>query len=153
MKSRWTHWRWFGAKGAVKATARRSRGRDVIERRRHETRRRLKALSAVSLDHSLLRVAPWANPWLLAGVRLARRAALIPITRALAPRPLRPRAAYEGALDHRRQVLAAHLLVEELTKAVGREVDRRGYCAAASNCRIVEIKSRLPKLTSRVSCR
>ena len=30
----------------------------------------LKALSAVSLDHSLLRVSPLANKWLLAGVAL-----------------------------------------------------------------------------------
>ena len=30
----------------------------------------LKALSAVSVDNSLLRVPPWRNPWLLAGVAL-----------------------------------------------------------------------------------
>jgi P-type Ca2+ transporter type 2C len=30
----------------------------------------LKALSAVSVDNSLLRVPPWRNPWLLAGVTL-----------------------------------------------------------------------------------
>jgi P-type Ca2+ transporter type 2C len=30
----------------------------------------LKALSAVSLDNSLLRVPPWMNPWLIAGVIL-----------------------------------------------------------------------------------
>ena len=28
----------------------------------------LKALSAVSLDSSLLRVQPWQNPWLIPGV-------------------------------------------------------------------------------------
>jgi P-type Ca2+ transporter type 2C len=34
------------------------------------TTQMLKALSAVSVDNSLLRVPPWRNPWLLAGVTL-----------------------------------------------------------------------------------
>ena len=113
-----------------------SRAASEVERRRHETRRRLKALSAVSLDHSLLRVAPWANPWLLAGVALP-----VALHMFLLHAPWLRGLFGLAPLTKAHWITVAKfslpiLLVEELTKAVGREVDRRERerrRAAASN--------------------
>jgi len=98
--------------------------------------RRLKALSAVSLDHSLLRVAPWANPWLLAGVALP-----VALHMFLLHAPWLRGLFGLAPLTKANWITVAKfslpiLLVEELTKAVGREVDRRERerrRAAASN--------------------
>ena len=96
----------------------------------------LKALSAVSLDHSLLRVAPWANPWLLAGVALPVALHLFllhaPWLRGLFGLAPLTKAHWITVAKFSLPIL----LVEELTKAVGREVDRRERerrRAAASN--------------------
>ena len=102
-----------------------SRAASEVERRLHETRRRLKALSAVSLDHSLLRVAPWANPWLLAGVALP-----VALHMFLLHAPWLRGLFGLAPLTKAHWITVAKfslpiLLVEELTKAVGREVDRR----------------------------
>jgi len=96
----------------------------------------LKALSAVSLDHSLLRVAPWANPWLLAGVALP-----VALHMFLLHAPWLRGLFGLAPLTKAHWITVAKfslpiLLVEEATKAVGREVDRRERerrRAAASN--------------------
>ncbi|KAJ1426607.1 hypothetical protein B484DRAFT_450624 [Ochromonadaceae sp. CCMP2298] len=84
----------------------------------------LKALSAVSLDSSLLQVQPWQNPWLIAGVTLPmmlQMAALYfpPLSSMFGLAPL--------SWEEWKVVLKFSLpilLVEELLKLTGRHVEQ-----------------------------
>ena len=116
----------FGAKGPVKATAQTLALTTLV------AMEMLKALSAVSLDHSLLRVPPTRNPWLLAGVALPTMLHLLllhvaPLRSLFGLAPL-TRAHWAAVAKFSLPIL----LVEEATKAVGREVDRREQDRRAS---------------------
>ena len=107
----------FGAHGAVKATA------QTLSLSTLVAMEMLKALSAVSLDHSLLRVAPWANPWLLGGVALP-----VALHVGLLYQPQLRSLFGLVALDAEQWATVAKfslpiLLVEEATKLLGRYLD------------------------------
>ncbi|CAM9295786.1 unnamed protein product, partial [Phaeothamnion confervicola] len=84
----------------------------------------LKALSAVSVDNSLLRVPPWKNPWLLLGVAVPSllHLAVLYLPGAGHVFGLQPLTWEDWTYVLR--FAAPILLVEELLKAVGRRVNR-----------------------------
>jgi len=92
----------------------------------------LKALSAVSLNHSMLRVRPTANGWLLAGVALPTCLHV----GLLASPPLRQLFGLTGLTLAQWAIVAKFaapiLVVEEALKFGGREVERRDRAARAS---------------------
>jgi len=116
----------FGASSPLKATA------QTLSLSTLVAMEMLKALSAVSLDHSLLRVPPWRNRWLLAGVALPVGLHLgllyTPGLRDLFG--LAPLDAAQWATVAK--FAAPILLVEEFTKAVGRHLDAKAAAARAA---------------------
>lgn len=85
----------------------------------------LKALSAVSIDNSLLRVPPWRNGYLLAGVALPFSLHLailyVPIFNKIFN-------VYPLTVDDWKRVLmfaGPVLIVEEVLKAIGRMVNKK----------------------------
>ena len=95
----------------------------------------LKALSAVSLDHSLLRVSPLANRWLLAGVALPTllHLGLLYVPQLCAVFGLEALSWAEWATVLK--FAAPILVVEELTKAVGRHLEARALREARADAK------------------
>ena len=95
----------------------------------------LKALSAVSLDHSLLRVSPLANKWLLAGVALPTllHLGLLYVPQLCAVFGLEALSWAEWATVLK--FAAPILVVEELTKAVGRHLEARALREARADAK------------------